>query len=85
MVVVVGCVWRHESRVILAVRAFALPGHLGLNMVFVSPTGADSRRSRSFAAAAGGVLADEMGLGKTVQVCSLLNGARKVAGSRAKI
>lgn len=31
----------------------------------------------------GGVLADEMGLGKTIQVCALLNGARKAGASHA--
>eukprot|EP00442_Polarella_glacialis_P051000 CAMPEP_0115165378 /NCGR_PEP_ID=MMETSP0227-20121206/73564_1 /TAXON_ID=89957 /ORGANISM="Polarella glacialis, Strain CCMP 1383" /LENGTH=1520 /DNA_ID=CAMNT_0002577853 /DNA_START=81 /DNA_END=4643 /DNA_ORIENTATION=- len=32
---------------------------------------------------AGGVLADEMGLGKTIQVCALLNGARKAGATHA--
>ncbi|CAJ1368243.1 unnamed protein product [Effrenium voratum] len=31
----------------------------------------------------GGVLADEMGLGKTIQVCALLNGARKAGATHA--
>jgi len=31
----------------------------------------------------GGVLADEMGLGKTIQVCALLNGARKAGKTHA--
>jgi len=31
----------------------------------------------------GGLLADEMGLGKTVQVCALLNGARKAGATHA--
>jgi len=31
----------------------------------------------------GGVLADEMGLGKTIQVCALLNGARKTGATHA--
>ncbi|CAK0812774.1 unnamed protein product [Prorocentrum cordatum] len=31
----------------------------------------------------GGVLADEMGLGKTVQVCSMLNGARRAGATHA--
>lgn len=31
----------------------------------------------------GGVLADEMGLGKTVQVCSVLNGARRAGATHA--
>eukprot|EP00933_Yihiella_yeosuensis_P041085 TRINITY_DN35525_c0_g1_i1.p1 TRINITY_DN35525_c0_g1~~TRINITY_DN35525_c0_g1_i1.p1 ORF type:complete len:1432 (-),score=477.17 TRINITY_DN35525_c0_g1_i1:154-3870(-) len=31
----------------------------------------------------GGVLADEMGLGKTIQVCGLLNGARKAGATHA--
>jgi len=31
----------------------------------------------------GGVLADEMGLGKTIQVCALLNGARKSGATHA--
>lgn len=30
-----------------------------------------------------GVLADEMGLGKTIQVCALLNGARKAGKTHA--
>lgn len=33
----------------------------------------------------GGILADEMGLGKTVQVCALLNGARKAGASHAML
>eukprot|EP00930_Biecheleria_cincta_P032614 TRINITY_DN22618_c0_g1_i1.p1 TRINITY_DN22618_c0_g1~~TRINITY_DN22618_c0_g1_i1.p1 ORF type:complete len:1574 (+),score=385.00 TRINITY_DN22618_c0_g1_i1:175-4722(+) len=33
----------------------------------------------------GGVLADEMGLGKTVQICALLNGARKAGASHALV
>lgn len=31
----------------------------------------------------GGILADEMGLGKTIQVCALLNGARKAGATHA--
>lgn len=31
----------------------------------------------------GGVLADEMGLGKTIQICALLNGARKAGATHA--
>ena len=30
-----------------------------------------------------GVLADEMGLGKTIQVCALLNGARRAGKTHA--
>lgn len=33
----------------------------------------------------GGILADEMGLGKTVQVCALLNGARKSGATHAMV
>lgn len=33
----------------------------------------------------GGVLADEMGLGKTIQVCALLNGARKGGATHALV
>jgi len=33
----------------------------------------------------GGILADEMGLGKTVQICALLNGARKSGATHALV
>lgn len=33
----------------------------------------------------GGILADEMGLGKTVQICALLNGARKAGATHALV
>jgi SNF2 family DNA or RNA helicase len=39
--------------------------------------------ARLWQAGQGGILADEMGLGKTVQVCALLNGARKAGASHA--
>eukprot|EP00930_Biecheleria_cincta_P046342 TRINITY_DN31958_c0_g1_i1.p1 TRINITY_DN31958_c0_g1~~TRINITY_DN31958_c0_g1_i1.p1 ORF type:complete len:1592 (+),score=415.02 TRINITY_DN31958_c0_g1_i1:431-4777(+) len=39
--------------------------------------------ARLFQRGIGGVLADEMGLGKTIQVCALLNGARKAGATHA--
>eukprot|EP00931_Biecheleriopsis_adriatica_P075533 TRINITY_DN4937_c0_g1_i1.p1 TRINITY_DN4937_c0_g1~~TRINITY_DN4937_c0_g1_i1.p1 ORF type:complete len:1573 (+),score=524.53 TRINITY_DN4937_c0_g1_i1:64-4782(+) len=39
--------------------------------------------ARLFQKRMGGVLADEMGLGKTIQVCALLNGARKAGATHA--
>mmetsp|Transcript_86459 Transcript_86459/g.186951 ORF Transcript_86459/g.186951 Transcript_86459/m.186951 type:complete len:1456 (-) Transcript_86459:31-4398(-) len=41
--------------------------------------------ARLFQKRQGGILADEMGLGKTIQVCSLLNGARKAGATHALI
>jgi len=39
--------------------------------------------ARIFQNRQGGILADEMGLGKTIQVCALLNGARKAGATHA--
>lgn len=39
--------------------------------------------ARLWQAGQGGILADEMGLGKTVQLCALLNGARKAGATHA--
>jgi len=39
--------------------------------------------ARLWQAKCGGILADDMGLGKTVQVCALLEGARKVGATHA--
>eukprot|EP00929_Paragymnodinium_shiwhaense_P085666 TRINITY_DN4608_c1_g1_i1.p1 TRINITY_DN4608_c1_g1~~TRINITY_DN4608_c1_g1_i1.p1 ORF type:complete len:1931 (+),score=735.71 TRINITY_DN4608_c1_g1_i1:109-5901(+) len=41
--------------------------------------------ARLWQRSAGGILADEMGLGKTIQICAVLNGARKAGASHALI